>query len=332
MTLITLLASQKILFSENKKGILFSFSTLCFVAYLAVGGLCFWLLEGPQIEKANEEVWNVKAKIMNKYPDVPAEAFDDFLSELQSLGIRGIKSPNKTAKFSFADSVFFCATLVTTIGYGHITPSTDLGKAICIAYTALGIPVTLVMLAAYVQKMINLSEAYKASLFHKLGRLVKPVYIRLTHVTTILVLILLFCFILPSVFFSFYETGWSMFHAIYFCFISLTTVGLGDFVPALNPNSPYTELYKYGATFYIIAGLTVMMFMMAMTADFIHNYDCRYEDPLPFTNPNQMKFQKQHFTRPHHKISINEAKMKSYGAIIVPTHKSEESNKPLMPP
>lgn len=39
-----------------------------------------------------------------------------------------------------------------------------------------------------------------------------------------------------------------MFDGIYCCFISLTTVGLGDMVPTLNADVAHADLYKYSAS------------------------------------------------------------------------------------
>lgn len=65
-------------------------------------------------------------------------------------------------------------------------------------------------------------------------------------------IILLVCFILPSIAFTHFEEGWGMLQSIYYCFITMTTVGLGDMVPAMNSDMPYVEVYKYCVTSKII--------------------------------------------------------------------------------
>lgn len=321
MPLVELFTGQQALFSRNRKVFMLGIYTVCFLLYLSAGGTLFFVYEGPEIEKGQRDILDVKIKIMQKFTNVSGEALDAYLNELRLLGVRGLPDPNgTTTQWTFADAVFFAATLLTTIGYGHVSPKTMIGKLICMIFTGFGIPVTLIFLASYVERLMGLSEWYKATLFQKLQNMPKPLppmYIRLTHIGSIMVLILLLCFILPAVVFAHYEKGWGVFDGIYFCFISLTTVGLGDLVPALDAGMPYVELYKYGATFFLIAGITIMMFVMAMTADFHQNYNCCYES-LPLTISSET-------------ISINPNNTVTYGTILMQSENSEEE-KITIPP
>ncbi|XP_070567835.1 potassium channel subfamily K member 18-like [Ptychodera flava] len=55
-----------------------------------------------------------------------------------------------TTESAFADwlnSCFFCLTVVTTIGYGHMFPLTPLGQVVCIFYAGFGIPIFFLYLA-----------------------------------------------------------------------------------------------------------------------------------------------------------------------------------------
>jgi len=48
--------------------------------------------------------------------------------------------------------------------------------------------------------------------------------------------------IIGSIFYHYYE-GWSWVDSIYFCFISLTTVGFGDFAPTTDVSKLFTIIY-----------------------------------------------------------------------------------------
>lgn len=65
-------------------------------------------------------------------------------------------------------------------------------------------------------------------------------------------LVAIILLIFPSLLFSYVEEKWGILDAFYYCFISLTTIGLGDFVPGNASNQPFYEAYMICSTIYLI--------------------------------------------------------------------------------
>lgn len=56
--------------------------------------------------------------------------------------------PEYSMRWGFFNSFFFAITVVTTVGYGHLSPSTPAGRIFCIIYALFGIPMTGILLGA----------------------------------------------------------------------------------------------------------------------------------------------------------------------------------------
>lgn len=132
-------------------------------------------------------------------------------------------------------------------GYGYTTPLSDAGKAFCIFYALLGVPFTMLLLTATVQRLVGVLTAGPVEyLALKWG------YTRRTlscgHLLLLAAVVLVAFFLVPAAVFSALEESWSYLDAFYFCFISLCTIGLGDYVPGEQPGQRLRPLYKISVT------------------------------------------------------------------------------------
>ncbi|XP_077913367.1 potassium channel subfamily K member 15 isoform X1 [Halichoerus grypus] len=140
--------------------------------------------------------------------------------------------------------------------YGHAAPGTDSGKVFCMFYALLGIPLTLVTFQSLGERLNALVRRLLLAAKRCLG-------LRRPRVSTenMVVAGLLVCaatLALGAAAFAHFE-GWTFFHAYYYCFITLTTIGFGDFVAlqsdeALQRKPPYVAF----SFLYILLGLTVI--------------------------------------------------------------------------
>uniref|UniRef100_A0A8C4SPA5 Potassium channel, subfamily K, member 2a n=1 Tax=Erpetoichthys calabaricus TaxID=27687 RepID=A0A8C4SPA5_ERPCA len=138
--------------------------------------------------------------------------------------------------WDLSSSFFFAGTVITTIGFGNISPHTEGGKIFCIIYALLGIPLN-------IQKQGGLHKwLHQDNVTRSLIRVISTVLF-------ILFGCLLFVAI-PAIIFKHIE-GWSALESIYFVVITLTTIGFGDFVAGKDPFSmePYLCLRPFALPF-----------------------------------------------------------------------------------
>lgn len=139
----------------------------------------------------------------------------------------------------------------------------------CIVFALFGIPMTAIMLTAIVERLLLITDTVEQFLRSNCAvRGVAPSYLRFFHLSLIMIVIILFVIFLPAVVFMFME-DWNYFEAFYFCFISLTTIGLGDFVPGddlLWANSEYRNLYKVFCVVFFIVGLSFLILVLELCA------------------------------------------------------------------
>ncbi|KAL3891843.1 hypothetical protein ACJMK2_004088 [Sinanodonta woodiana] len=159
-------------------------------------------------------------------------------------------------QWKFAGSLYFSLTLVTAIGYGHSTPQTVGGKIVCMFYSLAGIPLCIIMFQS-VGERLNVFITYVMKQIKKCFRLKKA---EVSETNVILVTMNLSTIVLTSgaLLFSHYE-GWNLVDAFYYCFITLTTIGFGDFVALQKEDSLQTNPhYVAMSMIFILFGLTVI--------------------------------------------------------------------------
>lgn len=60
--------------------------------------------------------------------------------------------------FSYLDALYFCVITLTTVGYGDLYPTTDLGKMFTILYVLLGVGIMTLFIASFAKTMLTYRE------------------------------------------------------------------------------------------------------------------------------------------------------------------------------
>uniref|UniRef100_A0A131YYI6 Potassium channel subfamily K member 1 n=1 Tax=Rhipicephalus appendiculatus TaxID=34631 RepID=A0A131YYI6_RHIAP len=238
--------------------------------FIVIGASIFSTIEAPHENSVIRKLRAKRAAFLEEHPCVKDEALESFIVEIvraHENRVSPVKNVTSDPNWSFGHSFFFSSTIITTIGYGNITPLSTGGKIFCIVYGLIGIPLTLILLSAFVERLLIPVTYILQFLNSRLGHLYQAFNIRVLHLFIVGLLVVVFFFLVPAAIFSSLEPEWDYVDSLYYCFISLTTIGLGDFTPGDSYEQPYRPLYKVAVVGYLLVGLTAMMLLLNVLYD-----------------------------------------------------------------
>ncbi|CAL4116285.1 unnamed protein product, partial [Meganyctiphanes norvegica] len=241
---------------------------VCTFTYLLIGAAVFDALESEEERNRDESIQEIRQALKWKYN----------ISEYEYRVLETViieRQPHKAGQqWKFAGALYFVTVVVAMIGYGHSTPATVAGKAFCIMYAVVGIPIGMIMFQSIGERL----NKFTSIVIKKIKKTIGIANTDATDVNQLFVTGTLSSMIIAigAAVFSHYE-GWSYIDSYYYCFITLTTIGFGDFV-ALQKDSALTTKPGYVALslVFILFGLTVvaasinllvLRFMTINTAD-----------------------------------------------------------------
>ncbi|XP_034454529.1 potassium channel subfamily K member 4 [Hippoglossus hippoglossus] len=203
--------------------------------YLGMGALVFRTLEAPKESSSYDDLLRTKQTFLDNNSCVTELDFHKLVKGVVSAVDAGLDvsrlSDNFTSRWDGPSAFFFCGTIITTIGFGNLSPRTWYGQLFCVCYALVGIPMFGILLAGVSDHMgtvLRRAVAKIETLFLK--RMVRPTTVRvISAVLSILIGCLIFLAV-PTVVFQRVE-DWSFLESLYFVVITLTTVGFGDYVP-----------------------------------------------------------------------------------------------------
>ncbi|XP_069879464.1 potassium channel subfamily K member 17 isoform X1 [Dipodomys merriami] len=263
---------------------------LAYLAYLVLGSCVFWALEGRAIQDSSHSFQQDQWHLLQNYTCLDSPALDLLIRTTVPLSrnltcpslccplgggwplgpqslrqgggqkdiIRAYKvgahllgNTTSMGRWEFMGSFFFSVSTITTIGYGNLSPQTMAARLFCVFFALVGIPLNLVVL----NRLGRLMQRGVHGCARRLGgRGQDPAQARWLAGAGALLSGLLLFLLLPPLLFSRME-GWSYLESFYFAFVTLSTVGFGDYVIGMDPSRRYPLWYKNVVSLWILFGM-----------------------------------------------------------------------------
>lgn len=251
-----------------------------YVLYLFLGAVFFDIIEKPHETQMIDELNTFIDKFHGKHNSCISDTdLNDFIKTISHSNDRGIpatKNVTHEQNWSFGQSVFYAGTVLTTIGYGSFSPLTTLGKLFLILFSVIGLPVTLLLLYAIIERLMKFTSCMLRWFSKKTLKITSNIsalsnVVNRGHMHVIFALfvafnVFIFLLVIPAGVYAHIEK-WTYLNSFYYCLISLSTVGLGDYIPGDSDVQKHRHLYKLCSTIYLLIGVTTMVWLLEIFSE-----------------------------------------------------------------
>ncbi|XP_076829302.1 potassium channel, subfamily K, member 7 [Brachyhypopomus gauderio] len=242
----------------------FTVLTIVYVLYLITGGVIFMCLEQPEADLLDAEAHGFVERFLEDHKCVQERNLNHLLRKVFFANRRGVavlKSESDEYNFDFTSSLFFIITFLTTTGCDIAVPLSDEARVFCMLYCLTGIPFTFFLLS-------SITDALLPRVTHAPIRYLQ-IYWGLSHNRAALL-----CFgglatctatlflVLPAIALCLLERDWSFLQSLYFCFTSLSTIGLEDYLPGRTQSQSVRLVLELATSCYLALGLVVLLVVL----------------------------------------------------------------------
>ncbi|XP_015924830.1 uncharacterized protein [Parasteatoda tepidariorum] len=239
--------------------------TLIFVSYLLFGGIIFaWIEKKWTFENPLDKRLTSSDLMRDMVTLLRSHNFDDLQIKASFARQHYEKVHDKSLFhvswiYAYSQKTMFALVLIATLGYGNVVPTTEWGRAFTVLYLVIGRPIHLIMIRLIgVEYRSCLRKLLKGS--RNLTKIL-PELLHTSKITSTWTGFWFFAFFTvvfilgPAAIFGRYE-GWSYMEGVYFCLLSLSTIGLGDYIAGLSERNYSNWLY----TVYVLVQFVWLVF------------------------------------------------------------------------
>ncbi|XP_011702105.1 PREDICTED: potassium channel subfamily K member 13-like [Wasmannia auropunctata] len=268
--------------------------------YMLAGAALFQRLESDLEIRQAAEFWQVYHAFRRHHlrgSSLALQRLHELLYAYGNASATGII--NKRRRWDFPGSFHFVSTIVSTIGYGSTAPQTTAGKAAVVLYGFFGCSGGILFFNLFLERIITLlawilrswhirrlrrrlrrttltsRRISKSSSIQRSSRpdilddddhvdldQWKPSVYWVMFYLSITSCIVACC---AAALYAPLE-DWDYFDALYFAFVSFTTIGFGDFVSTQKPSYPYVHWYRFANFVFLVVGCCCIYSLLNVTS------------------------------------------------------------------
>ncbi|XP_038612745.1 potassium channel subfamily K member 16-like [Tachyglossus aculeatus] len=172
-----------------------------------------------------------------------------------------------------------------TPGCGTLSPKTAGGQIFCVFFALFGIPLNIIVLHRVGKALSSLCERLRKCLYRKGMREKRIKFLTLQFFLVTGVLVFLG---FPALVFHSVE-GWTYNEGIYYAFITLSTIGFGDYVVGAQPGRTYCSYYRALVAIWILFGLAWIALLFNLLTTFLEDTERKIAEDL-----NRMASEREH--------------------------------------
>uniref|UniRef100_A0A2M3ZFH7 Putative open rectifier potassium channel protein 1 n=1 Tax=Anopheles braziliensis TaxID=58242 RepID=A0A2M3ZFH7_9DIPT len=194
--------------------------------------------------------------------------------------------------WDFYHSFYFAFIICSTVGYGNISPHNTFGRIFLIFYALIGLPVN-GFFFAYVGEFfsrgfVRLYQRYKAYKLSANAGYVPRKFNLIGQIILYLIPGVIVFIFAPACVFTYFEK-WPYDVSVYYSFVTLTTIGFGDFAASFQPSQEHEfgslfTVYKVFIIFWFFAGIGYIFMILGFIAKGISHKKVQQLEKVLATN------------------------------------------------